>query len=225
MSRFFRCSPIRRIKRTSGRSPNVLHCGIASDALAGDIRGSRRRRGGDLEVGAVVVRVVAVREADVAGARGRGRGRRRRRVCLDEGVRRRAVAGRIDELGGGVTEPYAARGSGEPGRERLVGRLRARVAAAAEENKHFDSKSARIRDEEETMYDVYIRVSRLGDRTQDEATEVYEAQCRDWAGRTGISIDEVEEDTDVSGSVAVAERKLERLIQKVEAGESEGILT
>src|SRR2546430_14368833 len=75
------------------------------------------------------------------------------------------------------------------------------------------------------MYDIYIRVSRLGDRTQDEATEVYEAQCRDWASRKGISIDQVEEDTDVSGSVAVAERKLERLIQKVEAGESEGILT
>jgi DNA invertase Pin-like site-specific DNA recombinase len=75
------------------------------------------------------------------------------------------------------------------------------------------------------MYDVYIRVSRLGDRTEDEATEVYEAQCRDWANRNGVSIDEVEEDTDVSGSVAVAERKLERLIQKVEAGESEGIVT
>jgi DNA invertase Pin-like site-specific DNA recombinase len=77
----------------------------------------------------------------------------------------------------------------------------------------------------ETMYDIYIRISRLGDRTADEATEVYEAQCRDWANRNGISIDQVEEDTDVSGSVAVAERKLERLIQKVEAGESEGILT
>ncbi len=50
------------------------------------------------------------------------------------------------------------------------------------------------------MYDIYIRVSRLGDRTEDEATEVYEAQCRDWANRNGISIDEVEEDTDVSGS-------------------------
>src|SRR6266496_1322341 len=75
------------------------------------------------------------------------------------------------------------------------------------------------------MYDIYIRVSRLGDRTEDEATEVYEAQCRDWANRNGISIDQVEEDTDVSGSVAVAERKLERLIRRVEAGESEGILT
>ena len=57
------------------------------------------------------------------------------------------------------------------------------------------------------MYDIYIRISRLGDRTADEATEVYEAQCRDWANRNGISIDQVEEDTDVSGSVADAERK------------------
>jgi DNA invertase Pin-like site-specific DNA recombinase len=75
------------------------------------------------------------------------------------------------------------------------------------------------------MYDVYIRVSRLGDRTEDEATEVYEAQCRDWANRNGIPIDEVEEDTDVSGAVAITERKLEHLIQKVETGESEGIVT
>src|SRR5712692_6763726 len=75
------------------------------------------------------------------------------------------------------------------------------------------------------MFDVYIRVSRLGDRSEDEATEVYEAQCRAWADLAGVAIDEVEEDTDVSGSVAVAERKLERLVKKVEAGESEGILT
>src|SRR5438552_2832048 len=77
----------------------------------------------------------------------------------------------------------------------------------------------------ETLYDIYIRISRLGDRTADEATEVYEAQCRDWANRNGISIDQVEEDTDVSGSLAVAERKLERLIQKVEAGDEIGKLT
>jgi DNA invertase Pin-like site-specific DNA recombinase len=76
------------------------------------------------------------------------------------------------------------------------------------------------------MYDIYLRVSQLGDRSEDEATEVYEAQCREWAVQNGVDgIDEVEEDTDVSGSVAVADRKLERLIQKVEAGESEGILT
>jgi site-specific DNA recombinase len=75
------------------------------------------------------------------------------------------------------------------------------------------------------MYDIYIRVSRLGERSEDEATEVYEEQCRDWAVKHDIVVDEVAEDTDVSGSVAVADRTLERLIQKVENGESEGILT
>jgi DNA invertase Pin-like site-specific DNA recombinase len=75
------------------------------------------------------------------------------------------------------------------------------------------------------MFDIYIRVSRLGERSEEAATEVYEAQCRAWAGRAGIAIDEVEEDTEVSGATAVSERRLERLIQKVEGGESEGILT
>ena len=75
------------------------------------------------------------------------------------------------------------------------------------------------------MFDVYIRVSRLGERSEGEATEVYEAQCRAWAERAGVGVDLVEEDTDVSGATAVAERKLERLIQRVEGGESEGIIT
>jgi DNA invertase Pin-like site-specific DNA recombinase len=75
------------------------------------------------------------------------------------------------------------------------------------------------------MFDVYIRVSQLGERTEDEATEVYEADCREWAGRNEAAVDEVVDDTDVSGAAAVADRGLERLIQKVEAGESEGIIT
>src|SRR6266542_2131571 len=75
------------------------------------------------------------------------------------------------------------------------------------------------------MFDLYIRVSRLGERSEGEATEVYEAQCRAWADRAGVAIDEVVEETDVSGARAVAERKLERLLQRVEGGESEGIIT
>jgi DNA invertase Pin-like site-specific DNA recombinase len=75
------------------------------------------------------------------------------------------------------------------------------------------------------VFDVYLRVSRLGERSEEEATEVYEAKCRAWADRAGVAIDVVEEDTDVSGSTPVAERRLERLIRRVEAGESEGILT
>src|SRR5215211_389909 len=33
------------------------------------------------------------------------------------------------------------------------------------------------------VFDAYIRVSQLGDRTPEEATEVYEAQVREWADR------------------------------------------
>src|SRR4051794_13051731 len=74
------------------------------------------------------------------------------------------------------------------------------------------------------MLDVYIRVSRLGDRTEDQATEVYETQCVREAQRLGLDIDEIIDDTNVSGSVAVSDRELERLIQKVENGDSEGII-
>jgi len=73
--------------------------------------------------------------------------------------------------------------------------------------------------------DIYIRVSRLGDRDEDEGTEVYEARLRDWADRNEVQVDEVVDETDVSGSVAVRKRKLERLVKRVEAGESDGILT
>lgn len=73
--------------------------------------------------------------------------------------------------------------------------------------------------------DIYIRVSRTGDREEEEATEVYETQCREWADRNGVEVEEVVDDTNVSGSVAVADRGLERLVQRVESGESEGIIT
>ncbi|HEY8777980.1 MAG TPA: recombinase family protein [Gaiellaceae bacterium] len=75
------------------------------------------------------------------------------------------------------------------------------------------------------MFDLYIRVSKLGERSEGEATEVYEAQCRAWADRAGVAIDEVVEEMDVSGATAVAERRLERLLQRVEGGGSEGIIT
>jgi hypothetical protein len=72
-------------------------------------------------------------------------------------------------------------------------------------------------------FDIYIRVSRLADRTEEEAIDIYEAQCRTWAARNGVEIDELVEDTDVSGTTAVEERKLDRLIQRIEKGESKGI--
>jgi len=75
------------------------------------------------------------------------------------------------------------------------------------------------------MYDIYIRVSQTGERTDEQATERYRERCYGWAATNDLTIDEVAEDTDVSGSVKVADRQLERLIQKVESGESEGIVT
>jgi site-specific DNA recombinase len=73
--------------------------------------------------------------------------------------------------------------------------------------------------------DIYVRVSRTGERTDEEATADYIASCYEWAGRHDVIIGEIVEDTDVSGSVAVAERGLEALVQRVESGESDGIVT
>lgn len=75
------------------------------------------------------------------------------------------------------------------------------------------------------VMDVYIRVSQLGDRTEEESTEIYEAQCRNWAAAHDVFLEVIVDDTDVKGSVAVADRGLERLVQRVERGESEGIVT
>lgn len=74
------------------------------------------------------------------------------------------------------------------------------------------------------MFDIYIRVSRLGERTGDEATEVYEEQCLSVKDRLSLEIDEIVGETNVGGSVEVADRELERLIQKIENDESEGLI-
>ena len=97
------------------------------------VRGARRGRRADREVGRVVVRVVPVRDPAGAAARSRGRGRRRGRMGLHEGVRRVAVADRVEDRAGRVADGDAAAGGGERGREALVGRVRAEVAAAAEQ--------------------------------------------------------------------------------------------
>ena len=75
------------------------------------------------------------------------------------------------------------------------------------------------------MFDVYVRVSRTGERSQEESTETYVAQCLQWADREGVPIGEIVEETNVSGSTAVAKRKLESLVQRVESGDSEGVIT
>jgi DNA invertase Pin-like site-specific DNA recombinase len=77
------------------------------------------------------------------------------------------------------------------------------------------------------MFDVYIRVSRVGDRVDENlrSPEQQEAAAREWAARHGAGVDEVVEEVDVSGGMAVEERALERLVSKVEDGDSEGIVT
>jgi DNA invertase Pin-like site-specific DNA recombinase len=76
-------------------------------------------------------------------------------------------------------------------------------------------------------FDIYTRVSKLGERSEDNlrSPELQEAACREWAGRAGVEIGEVARDTNVSGSTAAEERKLGRLIEKIERGASEGIIT
>jgi DNA invertase Pin-like site-specific DNA recombinase len=77
------------------------------------------------------------------------------------------------------------------------------------------------------VFDVYLRVSKTGDRADENlrSPELQELACRQWAKLHDVAIGEMEEDTDVSGAWAVAERKLERLIERVQSGESEGIIT
>lgn len=79
-----------------------------------------------------------------------------------------------------------------------------------------------------TIFDVYCRISDEGDRTKKEVAEqlaVYEGACREWAERSGFEIGEVVHETNVSGATAVAERKLEPLLARIETGDSSGILT
>jgi DNA invertase Pin-like site-specific DNA recombinase len=75
-------------------------------------------------------------------------------------------------------------------------------------------------------FDIYTRVSdedgRSGPSFGSPAEQ--EAACRGWAEQHDLEIDEVPYDGNVSGAKPVEERELGRLIRKVEAGASEGIL-
>jgi len=72
-----------------------------------------------------------------------------------------------------------------------------------------------------------VRVSKVGDRDDENlrSPELQEAACRKWAAANEVGIAETVEELNVSGGKAVSERELERLIKKVEAGESDGIIT
>lgn len=75
-------------------------------------------------------------------------------------------------------------------------------------------------------FDVYIRVSEVGDRVADNlmTTEEQEARARAWVERAGLAVGEVVTELDVSGAKKVDDRELGQLIRKVEAGESDGIV-
>lgn len=76
------------------------------------------------------------------------------------------------------------------------------------------------------MLDGYVRVSRVGGRAGPSyiSPEVQEEKIRGYAALQDLMLDEVVPEEDVSGAKKVDDRELGRLIQKCEAGESEGII-
>ena len=80
--------------------------------------------------------------------------------------------------------------------------------------------------DESMSFDIYCRVSEVGGRGGESfaSPEEQEAAARAWAEQAGVEVDEVVEELDVSGSLAADARELGRLIRRVEAGESEGVI-
>lgn len=75
--------------------------------------------------------------------------------------------------------------------------------------------------------DAYIRVSRRGDRDGDayRSPRQQEAAIRAWAEANGIAIGEVVVEENVSGGKRAKDRELGRLVEKAQAGRSDGIAT
>jgi DNA invertase Pin-like site-specific DNA recombinase len=73
-------------------------------------------------------------------------------------------------------------------------------------------------------FDCYLRVSTHLDDATSTSAESQEAACRNIATVKGVTVGEVVYDAGVSGGKAVAERQLEHLIRRCEAGESGGII-
>jgi DNA invertase Pin-like site-specific DNA recombinase len=76
------------------------------------------------------------------------------------------------------------------------------------------------------MFDIYVRVSEVAGREGDSfgSPEEQEAAARAWADREGVEVDDVVTELDVSGGTKADERELGRLIEKIEAGESGGLI-
>src|SRR4051812_44551394 len=75
-------------------------------------------------------------------------------------------------------------------------------------------------------FDGYIRVSRVGGRAGESfiSPAVQRETIDRLAAYHGIELGEVVEELDVSGGTAIDERELGRLVRKIEAGESGGLL-
>jgi site-specific DNA recombinase len=74
--------------------------------------------------------------------------------------------------------------------------------------------------------DGYVRVSRVGGRAGESygSPEEQERAIRAWARERGARVDELVVEEDVSGGKRAEERELGRLIERVERGESDGIV-
>jgi DNA invertase Pin-like site-specific DNA recombinase len=74
--------------------------------------------------------------------------------------------------------------------------------------------------------DIYIRVSRVGDRTGSayRSPKQQEESCRGWAGQNGIEVGKVVKEENVSGGKRAQDRQLEELLRRAEANVSDGII-
>jgi DNA invertase Pin-like site-specific DNA recombinase len=75
-------------------------------------------------------------------------------------------------------------------------------------------------------YDGYIRISRVRGREGESfiSPDIQRESIARQAKAKGIEIDEVVEESDVSGGKAIAQRELGRLVAKIERGESAGLV-
>lgn len=76
------------------------------------------------------------------------------------------------------------------------------------------------------VMDGYVRVSQVGDRDGDSyrSPVIQAEEIERWAKNNGVTIGKILTDEDVSGPSPVAQRKLEKLIQRAERGESAGVI-
>ncbi|HEX3733770.1 MAG TPA: recombinase family protein [Solirubrobacterales bacterium] len=76
------------------------------------------------------------------------------------------------------------------------------------------------------VMDGYVRVSRRARRDGDSyhSPEIQREEIERWARNNGVELGTVKKEENVSGAKAVADRGLERLLERVEAGVSDGII-